>query len=97
MNPVDHTMRTLGFEISDTGGNCRAYSQCMIWQHEYCEILVTDDGGLDLPEAFNCPVIVGIYLFEVGTQVYCERFETLEGYLETAFQHEINMAERELR
>jgi hypothetical protein len=81
---VKETMEESGFNVSSSGGGCLWYTKLVEYEGNQAFIAITDEGGLELPESLDDPVLVGIYDMDSGDELEpCQEYGTLQSYLES--------------
>jgi hypothetical protein len=67
---IDDWFESRGFDLTDTGGNCWAY--LYYFENTEMNLLVTDDGGCELPTRLGETCIIGTYNFEGDFVATCK-------------------------
>ena len=88
---LNQEMEKHGFGASSSGGGCQWYTKEIKYKGKDAFVAITDDGGLELPESLDVPVMVGIYDLDSGALVEeVQRFGSLRSYLASITKHPEN-------
>ena len=74
-------LEAYGFEVGDSGGGCK-------WAVREIDgggyVVITDEGGLQIPETIDEPILIGVYDKNFEVEEKCEEWHYgLDSYLST--------------